>query len=157
MGLLLVAAVVLLVAALVLRSAHPNRALLVAGVAIAGAVAGLVLYLVDRDRDAPAAIALSELSLSDVRITQDRYGQQLSGAVHNGSTKRLGTLTLKVSFKRCAPEGACENLGEESPRIFLALPPGQTNGFSILLTKAAVIEQPGVSWDCVIAGAQTDF
>ena len=40
MGLLLIAAVVLLVAALVLRSAHPESRVLVAGVAIAGAVAG---------------------------------------------------------------------------------------------------------------------
>ena len=73
---------------------------------------------------------VGELALSDVAITQDRYGEQLSGRVTNASARRLGTLTLTVTYKECVAGGACRVLGEESPRLFLALPPGQTNGFS---------------------------
>jgi hypothetical protein len=157
MGFLFAAAVVLLIAALVLHSAHPKRALAVAAVGLAGALAGVVLLLLDRNRPEPAPIAVSELTLSEVAITQDRYGRQLSGRVRNGSLHRLGTLTLTVAYKQCPEEGACRVLGEESPRVFLALPPGQSNSFSILLTKAALIEQAGVSWECVVASAHSDF
>ncbi len=158
MGLLFAAAVVLLIAALVLRSAHPKRALAVAIAGVLGALAGLLLFLTDHDRHAgPAAIAPAELALSDVVLTQDRYGPQLSGHLRNGSARRLGTLMLTVTYKSCTPDGACKILGEESPRLFLALPPGQTSGFSTLLTKAALMEQPGVAWDCTIASAQSDF
>jgi hypothetical protein len=48
-------------------------------------------------------------------------------------------------------------LGEESPRLILAVPPGPTSGFAVLLTKEALAARPGVSWDCVIASAQSDF
>src|SRR6478672_10132284 len=106
MGFLFAAAVVLLIAALVLHSAHPKRALAIAALGVAGLAVGVVLFLVDHDR----------------------YGAQLSGRVSNTSERRLGTLTLTVTYKECAPGGACRVLGEESPRLFLALPPGQTNG-----------------------------
>jgi hypothetical protein len=157
MGFLFAAAVVLLIAALVLHSAHPKRALAIAAVGIAGALAGVVLLLTDTEREAPASIPIAELSLADVAVSQDRYGAQLSGHVSNASARRLGTLTLTVTYKECAPEGACRVLGEESPRLFLALPPGQTSGFSVLLTKEALAARPGVSWECVIASAQSDF
>ncbi|MDB5546152.1 MAG: hypothetical protein JWO64_3301 [Hyphomicrobiales bacterium] len=157
MGFLFAAAVVLLIAALVLHSAHPKRAMAIAAIGVAGALAGVVLLLIDPDRDAPAAIPVSELALADVAITHDRYGAQLSGRVSNASARRLGTLTLTVTYKECATGGACRVLGEESPRLFLALPPGQTNGFSILLTQGALAAKPGVTWDCVIASAHSDF
>lgn len=157
MGFLFAAAVVLLIAALVLHSAHPRRALVVALIGVAGGAVGLVLYLVDRNREGPAAIAATDLSLSDVALTQDRYGPQLTGRVRNDSARRLGTLTLTVSYRQCTPDGACRALGTETPRLFLALPPGQTSGFSTLLTSAAFVALPGLQWECTIAEAQSDF
>lgn len=157
MGLLLVAAVVLLIAALVLRSAHPNRALAIALVGIVGAFGAGALFLLDREPPAPASIDAAALALSDTRVEQDRYGRQLAGQIHNSSKLRLGTLTLKVTYKECAPEGACRVLDEEHPRLFLALPPEQTKGFSVLLAKAALLDQPHVSWECAIDSAQADF
>jgi len=157
MGLLFAAAVVLLIAALVLHSAHPRRAFVVALFGLVGGAAGLILVLIDRDRDAPALIATTDLTLRDVALTQDRYGPQLSGHVSNGSARRLGTLTLTVTYRQCAPDGACRTLGTETPRLFLALPPGQTGGFSTLLTQGAFMALPGIAWDCTIAAAQTDF
>jgi hypothetical protein len=104
-----------------------------------------------------ALIATTDLTLRDVALTQDRYGPQLSGHVSNGSARRLGTLTLTVTYRQCAPDGACRTLGTETPRLFLALPPGQTGGFSTLLTQGAFMALPGIAWDCTIAAAQTDF
>lgn len=157
MGFLFAAAVVLLIAALVLHSAHPKRALAIAGVGVAGALAGVAMLLMDTDKNASPAIPVGELALADLAITHDRYGAQLSGRVSNASARRLGTLTLTVTYKECTPEGACRVLGEESPRLFLALPPEQTNGFSVLLTQGALAARRGVSWDCVIASAHSDF
>lgn len=157
MAFLFAAAVLLLIAALVLRSAHPKRALAAAAIGVVGALAGVVLFLVDHGPEGPAAIPASELTLSDLAITRDRYGDQLSGEVRNGSSRRLGTLTLTITYKECAPEGACHVLDEEKPRVFMALPSGQSNRFSILLTKAAATARPGVTWECVITSAQSDF
>ena len=157
MGLLFAAAVVLFIAALALRSAHPQRALVIGCLGLAGAATALALFLTDRDRDAPAPIATTELTLSDVALSTDRYGSQLTGHVRNGSARRLGTLTLTITYRQCAPDGTCKILGTETPRLFLALPPGQTGSFSTLLTQGALFALPGVTWDCAIASARTDF
>lgn len=157
MGLLFGAALALLLAALVLHSAHPRRALAIAGIGMAGIIAAGVAYLMDREPRSPAEISAADLALSDVEIESDRYGRQLSGRIRNNSGKRLATLTLLVTYKHCSAVGACRTLGQESPRLFIALPPGQTGGFSVLLTQASLLERAGVSWDCVVASAQSDF
>ena len=81
----------------------------------------------------------------------------MSGRVRNSSLRRLGTLTLNVTYRQCTPDGDCKVLGTESPRLFLALASGQSDGFSTLLTQHALIALPGVAWDCAIASAQSDF
>lgn len=157
MGFIFGAAVVLLIAALVLRSAHPQRALVVAALGGIGVLVAAGLWLLDRERSGPASIAPEQLTLAGVALSRDQYGAQLTGRLTNRSDARLGTVTLAVTFRECPAEGACRVLAEERPRIFLALPPGQTGGFSILLAQGALAGKPGVSWDCRIAAAQADF
>jgi hypothetical protein len=157
MGWLLAAAVFLLSVAFVLRSKSPKRAIAIAIAAILAVIGAIGILLFDTEATGPARIAVQDLALTSVRISSDRYGGQLIGRVTNNSTKRLGTMTLLVTFKECAAEKDCRTLFTQSPRVFLALPAGQTGSFSVLLAEDLPTDRPDVKWDCTIAEATVDF
>ncbi len=153
---LFLAAVTLLIAALALRAKSPGRAIAVAAIALLTGLGALVFLLAEQDTP-PAVIAAEELTLADVVLSSDRYGHQLSGRVTNRSARRLGTLALTITFKECPAQTPCRELGKETVRLFLALPPGQTGGFSALLSQGALADRASVSWDCAVTGANADF
>jgi hypothetical protein len=157
MGFLLAAAVLLLVVALVLRSASPRRALALGALGACAVAAGLVLLLVDRGRHGPASIPPETLTVTDLHLNVDQYGAQASGRVVNRSGVRLGTLTLAIAYRTCSAKGACEALGEEQVRLFLALPSGQTGRFSTLLARSDLAAKPGVSIEARVVAAAADF
>lgn len=157
MAFLFAAAVCMLIAALVLRAKHPQRALAVAIAGVAVGVAAGALSLLEQQSPAPPAIAREDVTLIGPAVAADRYGAQLRGQARNASRLRLGTLTLAVVYRECPQPEVCTDLGSEEVRVFMALAAGQTGGFSALLTRADLASRPGVRADVSVTSAQADF
>ncbi|MBX9739524.1 MAG: hypothetical protein K2X62_05615 [Beijerinckiaceae bacterium] len=158
MGWFLAAAVFLLTTAFVFRTSSPRNAFLIAACALLSIIAALVLFVTDDGGHGPRkTIPASGLTLSDVRLTTDRYGHQLTGRIANGTDRRLGTVTLKVTFRACPQPEACNEVGSESASVFMALPAGQTGGFSVLLARAGPLAKPDLLWNAEVVDAVADF
>lgn len=153
---LLAAAAFIVVSVLAFKSASPARALAIAGAFGVAILAGLYMLANAPDRE-PPTIETSLLTLADARMSSDRYGHQLTGRVTNGSQRRLGTITLRVTYRDCPAEGECRVTGEESHEIFMALVPKLSGGFSIRLRESELAEKTGANWQVSIAAARADF
>ena len=153
---ILAATAFILVAVVAFRTASPSRALAIAGGA--GLILlGALFYLADGERDAPPAIDPGQLALSGLKMTADRYGHQLTGDIANRSPRRLGTMTLRVTYRTCPTPEACLIHGEESHEIFMGTAAGRTGHFSVLLGKGELAEKTGASWVVSISAASADF
>jgi hypothetical protein len=159
MGWFLAAAVLLLTAALVLRTSSPRKALAIAGVALLAIVGAVLAFLLSDPQGGArsTAIAPSEIVLSDVILSTDRYGRQLSGDITNSSERRLKTVTLRLTFRDCVQDQPCREAGEEMEQVFLALPPGQTGHFSVLVARAGLKLKGELKWSAEVAEAVADF
>lgn len=159
MGWFLAAAVFLLTAALALRSSSPGKAIAIAISAVVAVLVALGLFLLgDPESDRRATIVPAEqIALSDTKTTSDRYGHQLSGMILNRSARRLGTVTLRVTYRDCPSPQACVDVGSETQRVFLALPPGQATTFSVALTRAGATARNDLTWSAVVVDGAADF
>ncbi|MDB5649435.1 MAG: hypothetical protein JWL62_955 [Hyphomicrobiales bacterium] len=159
MGWFLAAAVLLLTAAIAYRTSSPRNALIIAGIAVL-AIAGAVLAFLLGDpqgRVRSAGIAPEEIVLSNVVLTTDRYGRQLSGDITNSSEKRLKTLSLRLTFRDCEAGKPCRPAGEEVEQVFLALPAGQIGHFSVLVARAGLKLKGELQWNVDVVEAVPDF
>lgn len=158
MGWFLAAAVFLLTTSFVLRTSSPRNALLIAACALLSIVAALVLFITEESNDKPGrSIPPASIALNDARLTSDRYGHQLTGRITNNADRRLGTVTLKLTFRECPQPEACRDVGSETASVFMALPPGQSGGFSLLLSRAGPLARPDLQWSAEVADAVADF
>lgn len=158
MGWFLAAAVFLLTTSFVLRTSSPRNALLIAACALLLIVAALVVFITDHGgQTSRRSIAATNVILNDARLTSDRYGHQLTGRITNTADRRLGTVTLKITFRECPQADACRDVGSETSSVFMALPPGQSGGFSALIARAGALARPDLQWSAEVTEAVADF
>lgn len=110
----------------------------VPALSIAGLFLALVLvYLTTTDFDRPTAadrIALDQVELSELTLSEERLAIRLDGRVKNlaeGFMLREMALTLRLFDCPTAesPLEACETIAEDDAPARVAVPPGQLRGF----------------------------
>lgn len=85
-------------------------------------------YEAERERER-TAIPISQLTISDLQLLQDRYGSwRVTGTVLNRSPHHLRMLSLRVYLRDCptsTSDQGCITTGQDDARFTVAVPSGQ--------------------------------
>ena len=74
---------------------------------------------------ARSAIKVSEIEITDARLSMDRFGK-FSARITNNSKFPLRTLTLRISIEDCVEKGTqCRVVGEDDVSQYLSVPASQ--------------------------------
>ncbi len=117
-------------------------------------------YQAERERSL-SAISASQLTLTDLNLSQESYGWRISGSVINRSPYPLRGLTLTVFLQECpsaTDEQGCIITGQDDAVFYVEVPPGQARELttSLQLENAATLGS-GWSWQYAVTRIEADL
>lgn len=115
---------------------------------------GIYLHYEGEEEASKKRITSSEIELDGLRLKNGYSSTSftLVGRLRNSSNRyTVSSVTLKVTFQDCSPNGDCETVGENSIWIFESVPPGQARDFdeSVYLPNANSV-RGRLQWNYVI-------
>lgn len=119
-----------------------------------------------RQRDAERARALSaipasQLTFTNLQLSDQSYGWRVTGTVINRSPYQLRSLTLRVFLQECpsaTSQQGCITTGQDDARFYMDVPAGQARQLdtSVQLANAATLGR-GWSWQYAVTQIEADL
>lgn len=138
-------------------------------IALVAAGIGIIWFLQEngnRQRDEErartlSAIPASQLTFTNLQLSDQGYGWRLTGNVVNRSAYPLRQLTIRVFLQECpsaTSQRGCITTGQDDARFYVEVPAGQARQLdtSVQLANAATLGS-GWSWRYAVTQIEADL
>lgn len=117
-------------------------------------------YKAERQR-ALSAISASQLSFTDLQLSDQGYGWRITGNVLNRSGYPIRSLTLRVFLRECPTDTSdqgCITTGQDDAHFYVEVPAGQARQLdtTVQLANAAALGR-GWSWQYAVTQIEADL
>ena len=140
-------------------------ALIVLGLTALGA---LLIYLYFEHNKSESArkaayaktlIAKKQIDIVDARVSFSSYDgspERITGRLRNNSNYTVRSVELHLEFQDCAPNGACETVGDANENVLVSVPPGQSRDFDSSIYGNRISAKGARRWNYSINSITAD-